>query len=316
MRRLPYLVLAVSLFVLPGRAAAWNKAGHMTHAAIAYAVLKKESPQTIAKVIARLKQHPQYESLWAKRNHDLDEKKAGLSAEEKDLYLFMQAARWADDIRSDSQYHQSEWHYINLPFKPPGQPDSVQPPAPISNNIIRAFEVNRTKVKNGHLSDGDRAVALAWVFHLVGDAHQPLHTTNLYTTEFPKGDKGGNAFMIRAKPNAQVINLHRFWDDLILGSDNFQTVRNESIKLREDPNLRKEKLTELKEKNFERWVKDEGWKLAKEVAYQNGQLVGHPERERAVTLPEGYIPRAQQVAHRQIVLAGYRLAAVLKEIVD
>jgi hypothetical protein len=35
-----------------------------------------------------------------------------------------------------------------------------------------------------------RAVALAWLFHLVGDIHQPLHTTELFSVEYPNGDRG------------------------------------------------------------------------------------------------------------------------------
>jgi hypothetical protein len=37
------------------------------------------------------------------------------------LVLFMQAARWADDIRTrDKAQNRPPWHYINLPFKPEG----------------------------------------------------------------------------------------------------------------------------------------------------------------------------------------------------
>jgi S1/P1 Nuclease len=36
-------------------------------------------------------------------------------------------------------------------------------------------------------SDGERrAIALTWLFHLVGDIHQPLHTAQLFTAEYPK----------------------------------------------------------------------------------------------------------------------------------
>jgi len=35
-----------------------------------------------------------------------------------------------------------------------------------------------------------RAIALAWLFHLVGDIHQSLHTVQLFTVEYPKGDRG------------------------------------------------------------------------------------------------------------------------------
>ena len=37
-----------------------------------------------------------------------------------------------------------------------------------------------------------KAMAYCWLFHLVGDIHQPLHCTALFSAEhFPKGDRGG-----------------------------------------------------------------------------------------------------------------------------
>jgi S1/P1 Nuclease len=34
-----------------------------------------------------------------------------------------------------------------------------------------------------------KAIALAWPFHLVGDIHQPLHTAQLFTVDYLKGDR-------------------------------------------------------------------------------------------------------------------------------
>jgi len=46
--------------------------------------------------------------------------------------------------------------------------------------------------------------------HLVGDVHQPLHATSRWTKDHPKGDKGGNTFLI--KRHKSVKNLHSLWD--------------------------------------------------------------------------------------------------------
>jgi len=40
-----------------------------------------------------------------------------------------------------------------------------------------------------------RAIALAWLFHLVGDIHQPLHTAQLFTVDYPQGDRGGKKYV-------------------------------------------------------------------------------------------------------------------------
>jgi DNA-directed RNA polymerase specialized sigma24 family protein len=56
----------------------------------------------------------------------------------------MQAARWADDIRTnDKQQHRALWHYINWPFKPDGQPANVQTREPESVNILTAMMENQ-----------------------------------------------------------------------------------------------------------------------------------------------------------------------------
>jgi hypothetical protein len=60
-----------------------------------------------------------------------------------------QAARWADDIRSnDKQQHRALWHYINWPFKPDGQPPSVQTREPEQVNILTAMAENQRIVAN------------------------------------------------------------------------------------------------------------------------------------------------------------------------
>ena len=34
-----------------------------------------------------------------------------------------------------------------------------------------------------------KAIELAWLFHLVGDIHQPLHTGQIFTLDYPDGDR-------------------------------------------------------------------------------------------------------------------------------
>jgi S1/P1 Nuclease len=168
------VLLALALLPLP--ASAWNIPGHMLSGIIAYQVLQQENPQTIEKVKAVLEKHPSYVNQWQARLQDAP-------AAERDMVLFMQAARWPDDIRMrDRQHHRGPWHYINFPFKPNGQPDSVQTRDPEQVNILTALAENESVVKNE--SDGKRrAIALAWLFHLVGDIHQPLHTAQLFTVD-------------------------------------------------------------------------------------------------------------------------------------
>ncbi len=305
-----FLIGILLVLVAVSSALAWNKAGHMVSGAIAYADLKQGNPETLARVIALLKTRPHFETKWVPRLTQLN-----LSPEEQDLYLFMLAARWPDDIRGDAAFHHGAWHYINHPYKPEGQPTTVQTVDPPPENILRAYQTN-FDIMRSTAPESTKAVALCWIFHLIGDVHQPLHTVALFTTEFPplEGDRGATRFSIRAREGASTISLHTFWDDLILGSERFQSVRNTATALRLQPDHARAQLPELTEIRFEEWAKQEGFSLAKDQAYRNGQLRSSRDQQNGEVLPTDYIATVKPLAERRIVLAGYRLADVLTQI--
>src|SRR5215813_10998587 len=201
----------LTLAALPLPALAWNIPGHMLSGAIAYQVIQQENLQTIDKVKAVLEKHPWYTNQWQARLQDVPIADQG-------LVLFMQATRWADDIRTnDKQQHRALWHYISWPFKPDKQPASVQTREPEPVNILTAMAENQRTMANEN-DPGRKANAFAWLFHLVGDVHQPLHTAQLFTVEYPQGDRGGNEICVRVTEAGQPMDLHRFWDGVIMTS--------------------------------------------------------------------------------------------------
>ena len=108
-------LVLLTLAALPLPASAWNVPGHMLSGIIAYQTLQQENPAAIEKVKAVLEKHPWYANQWQAKLQDVP-------VEDHGLVLFMQASRWADDVRrTDKQYHRGPWHYINWPFKPDGQ---------------------------------------------------------------------------------------------------------------------------------------------------------------------------------------------------
>lgn len=312
------LLGALLMVLMAAPVHAWNRAGHMVTGAIAYQVLKQDDEKTIAKVVALLKKHPDF-PRWDKMAQKLNE-------DERDLFLFMQAARWADDARDNPKFYppdqqNDKLHYINFPFTPKGQPDSVKTAPPDEKNILRGFTDKRS-VLIGKGDDAERAVALSWVAHLVGDVHQPLHTTSLFTTQFQYegnkliGDRGATRFYIRATEGSEPISLHKYWDDLIIGSDGFQDVRNKATALRLRKDFAKDKLTELAVVEFQQWAVKESLPLAKEFVYRDGKLEGSGKKSDAPTLPLDYAKTVQPIAERRAVLAGYRLAAVLQKALE
>jgi len=233
---------------------------------IAYQVLRQENPQTIEKVKAVLEKHPWYANQWQARLQEVPVADHG-------LVLFMQATRWSDDIRMrDKQYHRAQWHYINWPFKPEGQPASVQVREPEPVNILTAMAENERVVKQE--SDWERrAIALAWLFHLVGDIHQPLHTAQLFTVDYPNGDRGGNEICVRVTHAGQSMDLHRFWDGVITSSSNLARLRNEATALRNRQEFQRSQVTELASTDFEAWAR-ESFEIATKIAYRNGGQLG------------------------------------------
>src|SRR5262249_16774664 len=99
--RLLACAVIITVAALPIPTSAWNIPGHMLSAAIAYQVLQQENPTTIDKVNAVLEKHPSYANQWQARFQDV-------SVADHSLLLFMQAAKWADDVRSnDKQQHRA-----------------------------------------------------------------------------------------------------------------------------------------------------------------------------------------------------------------
>lgn len=295
-------IVAGAAILAAGSALAWNRAGHMVTGAIAYDELQKTSPATVARVVAILRQHPQYGSRWKPEIQ-------GMREQDQERYLFMLAARWPDDIRGDKAFDHPLWHYINYPYKPPDQPDSVPDPAPAGENIVEAFQRN-VEVVQSAAPDAEKAVALCWVFHLLGDSHQPLHVVSLFTTQFPDGDRGGNLFYIRPDPSSPTTrNLHAYWDDILLTDEHYDAARALAANIENSRGLIS--LKAPAESRFEWWT-HESFDLAVSTAYRKGKLTAGAGSDHGAPLPRNYHAAAERVATHRVALAGYRLADFLR----
>jgi len=297
-----FVSIALAAVVVAGPSLAWNRAGHMVSGAIAYDELLKTSPSTITQVVAILRQHPQYESRWKPQL-------AAMNQQDQERFLFMLAARWPDDIRGDKQFDHPVWHYIDYPYKPPAQPDSVTARPPDKENIVAAFQQNVALVRSA-APDGQKAVALCWIFHLMGDSHQPLHAVSLFTTQFPDGDRGGNLFFIRPDPsNPMTQNLHAYWDNILLTDDRYDPARDLATRIQSAE--KREPRRTARESHFEKWT-HQSFDLAISAVYRKGKLKISTDKNAGTPLPPGYHAAAERVATRRVALAGYRLAGILR----
>jgi len=156
----------------------WNARGHMIVAAIAYQELDKDQRQSI---IDLLTNHPEYERKWKSDYQHLD------NDIELGLYLFMRAGVWPDNIRSnkhpDNHLNAPKWHYMNYELRFPYKGELK---VTDQDNVLQAIEINLRVFKSASASKQEKAVALCWLIHLVGDIHQPLHTVSLFSEQFCK----------------------------------------------------------------------------------------------------------------------------------
>jgi hypothetical protein len=220
---------------------------------------------------------------------------------------FISASYWADDIRRERP-HTAGWHFINLHFRTDGKKVVNKPE---KQNVVATIRTMTEVLRDKKKPNLERADALRYLIHFVGDVHQPLHTSTRDSVEFPKGDRGGNDHkiippLILSKQSWPPANLHALWDQ---GAGLFPDLeRPNSPESRRLVFLQASTLMAAlpralfhKETDPMKWV-IEGHRIARAKLYT----------VRANTRPSvAYIAMAKSVSARQATLAGYRLADLL-----
>lgn len=277
--RLRFL-LSSSLFAVSAGAFAWNATGHMLVADIAQRNLRAEVDLECSRLL-----------------------KVGATTQ---AYDFVTAGPWADAVRNDRK-ETGPWHYINFHFRTDGKPVTNEPEP---SNVIFAIDQQATILADRTKPDMERADALRYLIHFVGDVHQPLHATAKDSDAFPKGDRGGNDFKIGVAPmfrqqQRPPTNLHALWDG---GGGLFPDLGQNPL-ARQIIDLQAMTLlaTVPAPATFgtpKTWA-DESFGLAKSFVYST------PEGD----VPSGaYLAQTQSISAHQAAFAGYRLADLLNHL--
>lgn len=284
----------VLLLLLSAPAQAWNALGHKVIADIAWQELTPERRQEIVAIIRR---HPRFDKDFQDLESDWD--------------TFCHAATWPDIARGirgpeREKYDHPIWHYVNFPFTVDGFPapkrnlsSNPKDNKAIAWNVMQATAFCQSVIASD-APPKEKALAYCWLMHLVGDLHQPLHSTALFSDRFPDGDRGGNSIKL-VKGN----NLHSLWDGLLGRSHRPNDVRREVAQLKE----RQELWQVDTAGDVPSWVK-ESHELAKSFVYAPEILanLGEP-----VLLREEYLQDAGQHARARVVAAGLRLGKLLAQ---
>jgi len=183
------LAFLLCLSMTPLQLSAWGAKGHQVVADIAYSRL---TPQT-RKNVKLLLGHETLVSI----------------------------ASWADDVRKqhDEAY---DWHFVDIPkdaagfdqqrdcFRPQDKHKDAQ--TDHHNCAVDRIGVFEQVLGDANATREQRAEALKWVVHFVGDLHQPLHAID--------EARGGNDIKLPVFGNPQCgdypCNLHWVWDSMLM----------------------------------------------------------------------------------------------------
>ncbi len=276
-------LLVGALAVVSTAAHAWSATGHMVIAAIA-----KRDMTPFA---------------FSEANRLL---KVGATPRADDL---LTAAPWADDVRNERQ-ETGPWHYINLHFRTDRKPVTNKPEA---ENAVVAIERLTKVLADKSKPDLERADALRYIIHFVGDLHQPLHAVARDSDEHPQGDRGGNDFKIQppasmAGTSRPPTNLHSLWD----GGVGLFPFRERPLSPLDRAAV------ELQAETIAAAIPAETLRGVDDLRPMNWAREGFAEARRTVydllenTVPsEEYMRRGRTLSARRAAYAGYRLAAIL-----
>lgn len=160
-----------ALFSLQGQALAWGQIGHRVTGLIAEKYLSQGAAREVRAILGP-------ESL-------------------------AEGSTWPDFMRASPEaFWQEEagaYHYVTVPagktYKDVG--------APPQGDAVTALEKFRTVLRDPKATREQKALALRFAVHIIGDLHQPLHAGN-------GADRGGND--VKLTVFGQPTNLHALWD--------------------------------------------------------------------------------------------------------
>jgi hypothetical protein len=321
-------LVALALTLLPQPASAWNDAGHRLIALVAW---ERLDDPTRAAIVHVLKSHERFgEDFKGRMPQDIRDADAAT----RNRWIFVQAAVWPDIARDftgslRTKHHQATWHYISQPiFLADTEQQALwKQGLPVNlgmqwsptmrfgeMNVIQALQRTRAQLRNPAAPSSEKALALTWLFHLVGDLHQPTHSTSIFSLgRFREGDRGR-----REIATTVGGNLHAYWDGILGIVSSLALLDTQVREWIEDDELRQHGETAAATLDEARWM-TESVMLASTAGYDEAlreALIAaeddHARDLEPFEIADSYAERAERSASRRAVEAGYRLAEVLK----
>lgn len=306
--------LAITLFTgaAAAPALAWDDSGHKLAAYIAWQRMTPETREQVIKLLRAAPEDSQLSTFYMSYGAQ--------SEAARKLDFFMVISSWPDYIKDRAmetrykKYNHSNWHYSDTFWTmKDGKVVIVPDPEDGGKALEKLIDFDKT-MRSDSSSAGDKAIAIAWFLHVVGDIHQPLHTSAHVTETEPKGDQGGNLFLLTPKdtPRDKQENLHRFWDSIInrsipIKNDACDAAYLEPIGrsiMKKYPYASLQGGLELGK--YEDWIKA-SFNMAPTEVYS-------ADLKRFEMPSKAYEKKALRISERQLALAGYRIGEMFNQL--
>jgi hypothetical protein len=304
--RLTLAVIVLS-FALP--VFAWDDTGHKITGYIAWQRMTPEVRERVFKILLEAPEDSDIATFYLSYG--------ARSQESKKREYFVLMTAWGDIIRDRNQetryknYHHSNWHYDDTFWEwKDGRVHVVETKEDGGQAMKKLLEYNQ--LIRSAAPDAEKAVAIAWMEHLIGDLHQPLHTSARVTSGNPKGDQGGNLFLLTPKGTKREnqLNLHSFWDGIIgrttpnsddeCDAEYIDPIAKEIM----DSHPYSKLQGRLKLNAIEDWQK-ESFALATTEAYTGVDWFEIPS--------DKYRKKVLKISEEQLALAGYRMGELFNQ---
>lgn len=260
--------------------------------------------------------HIAYQNLNVKAKNKVDALIIQFNSVHPEIDSLEQMAIWPDELHGKQNiFLYFHWHYITRPIYDINPPNNAQSrprdkrvrnktTIDTDNSVWALHQIINILQKNQAESLYEQARLFAFLIHITGDMHQPLHNATHISSLHPEGDRGGNEYFITY--NGKSVNLHQVWDSgfgLFTGSESLHHVDELSRYITTKYPLSYFEAATIQNLSPASWS-DEGVNHAIEYVYVT------PENE---TTNRIYINNGKKLSEKEVALAGYRLAALLNQ---
>jgi hypothetical protein len=291
---------------------AWDEAGHKITAYIAWQQMTPDVRERVIKILLTAPEDAQLSTFYIPYG--------SRTADARKLDFFMLVATWPDIIRDRNfavrfkKYANSNWHYSDTLWTvKDGKVELLKAPTEGGLAIEKIIEFIKFE-QQPDSKDPDRAVAISWLEHLIGDIHQPLHASARVTDTEPNGDQGGNLFLLTPKdtPRDKQLNLHSVWDQIVdrsvpntadvCDSDYLTPIAKDIMNKYPFAKMQ----SRLALDDPQQW-KTESYEIASTQVYP-------ADLKRFEAPSPAYMKMAMKVSEERLALAGYRMGALFNKI--